>query len=188
VQRYKIEPHTSYTGQWHVEGITEGIVGVGVYYAFIDDELDGGNLIFRNKSFPGESYDGGEKYEEEFRVGTGSCVVFSNELPHRVTKIENNSDEARTRLFIDFFVVDPKSPLNEDDDERGIKESLEVALERREKIRSELHKCQVGWGYTMYGNCGSVEFIDNKSILRNYSNCGGDYTELLSGNLSNEDN
>jgi hypothetical protein len=106
----------------------------------------------------------------------------------RVTKIENNSDEARTRLFIDFFVVDPKSPLNEDDDERGIKESLEVALERREKIRSELHKCQVGWGYTMYGNCGSVEFIDNKSILRNYSNCGGDYTELLSGNLSNEDN
>jgi len=130
-----------------------------------------------------KSYDGGEKYEEEFRVGTGSCVVFSNELPHRVTKIENNSDEARTRLFIDFFVVDPKSPLNEDDDERGIKESLEVALERREKIRSELHKCKVGWGYN--GMHGSVEFFDNKSILWNYNNCGGNYTELLSGNLSN---
>ena len=181
MQRYKIEPHTSYTGQWHVEGITEGIVGVGVYYAFIDDELDGGNLIFRNKSYPGSSYDGDEKYEEKFRVGTGSCVVFSNELPHRVTKIENNSDEARTRLFIDFFVVDPKSPLNDDDDdERGVKENLEVALERREKIRSELHKCKVGWGYTIYGNCGTVEFIDNKSIIRDYSSCG-EY-------LSNEDN
>ncbi len=132
VQRYKIEPHTSYTGQWHVEGITEGIVGVGVYYAFIDDELDGGNLIFRNKSYPYDDYDyddGGEKFEEEFRVGTGSCVVFSNELPHRVAKIENNSDEARTRLFIDFFVVDPKSPLNEDDyddDERNIPENFDM--------------------------------------------------------------
>jgi hypothetical protein len=164
---------------------------VGVYYAFIDDELDGGNLIFRNKSYPGSSYDGGEKFEEEFRVSTGSCVVFSNELPHRVTKIENNSDEARDRLFIDFFVVDPKSPLNEGDDDVDdcvVKEKLEEALERREKTRSELHKCQVGWGYTVYGNCGTVEFIDNKSIIRDYRNCGGDYTELLSGNLSNEDN
>ena len=44
------------TGQWHVEGITEGIVGVGVYYASIDDKLDGGNLIFRNKSYPRDSY------------------------------------------------------------------------------------------------------------------------------------
>ena len=32
------------------------------------------------------------------------------------------------------------------------------------------------------------EFIDNKSIIRNYKDCGGDYTHLLSGNLSNEDN
>jgi len=144
---------------------------VGVYYASIDDKLDGGNLIFRNKSYPSDSYDGGEKYEEEFRVSTGSCVVFSNELPHRVTKIENNTEEARSRLFIDFFVVDPKSPLNEDDDDCVVREKIEVALERREKIRSELQECQVGWGYTVYGNCGTVEFIDNKSIIRDYRNC-----------------
>ena len=49
VQRYQIEPNTSYTGKWHVEGITERIVAVGVYYVYIDEELNGGNLIFRNK-------------------------------------------------------------------------------------------------------------------------------------------
>src|SRR5690606_6158498 len=31
-QRYRLPPHTAYAGRWHVEGVTENIVGVGVYY------------------------------------------------------------------------------------------------------------------------------------------------------------
>ena len=157
---------------------------MGVYYVYIDDELEGGNLIFRNKSYPGEWYNNGEKYEEEFKVRTGSCVVFSNELPHRVTKIVNETNESRMRLFVDFFVVDPKTPLNEEEEEEVLKNRDDklVIFERREKIRNELNKSQVGWGYTHYGNCGVVEFIDNKSLFRDYRNDG---VELLSGNLSN---
>jgi hypothetical protein len=182
VQRYQIEPNTSYTGKWHVEGITERIVAVGVYYVYIDDELNGGNLIFRNKSYPGESYDNNETYEEEFEVNTGTCVVFSNDLPHRVTEIYNKTNESRTRLFVDFFVVDPNAPLNEDNDVNQIQTNEQTILERRDRIRNELNNSQVGWGYTCYGNCGTVEFIDNKSLSRCYDR--GDFTTVFSGNLS----
>ena len=185
VQRYQIEPNTSYTGKWHVEGITERIVAVGVYYVYIDEELNGGNLIFRNKSYPGSSYDNNETYEEEFEVKTGACVVFSNDLPHRVTKIDNKTNESRMRLFVDFFVVDPNAPLNEDEnDDYKIETNKQMIHERRDQIRNELNKSQVGWGYTCYGNCGTVEFIDNKSLSKWYDSDRGDDTQVFSGNLS----
>jgi hypothetical protein len=38
-------------------------------------------------------------------------VAFSNTVPHRFDTICNDTNEPQKRLFINFFVVDPKRPL-----------------------------------------------------------------------------
>lgn len=46
-QSYRLLPGMKYSGRWHVEGQTENIVAVGVYYCHVGEELEGGNLKFR---------------------------------------------------------------------------------------------------------------------------------------------
>jgi hypothetical protein len=110
-QSYLIPSSTSYSGRWHVEGLTENIVAAGVYYAHMDPHLKGGNLKFRPKKSPNSHY-----YSEatscEVPVTDGCAVVFSNNLPHRFRNIENTSPtEGGRRLFLNFFIVDPEMKI-----------------------------------------------------------------------------
>ena len=98
----------SYAGRWHVEGQTENIVAVGVYYLQVDEGLEGGNLKFRPATST-KPYD----YEEcscELKTQQGAAVVFANMLPHRFRKIRNLTEEDKRRTFINFFIVDPSMP------------------------------------------------------------------------------
>ncbi|ETO35327.1 hypothetical protein RFI_01734, partial [Reticulomyxa filosa] len=55
-QRYGIQPNTGYAGHWHVEGLTENIRYVGLYYWEWDDALSGGNMKFRPLVHPQRCY------------------------------------------------------------------------------------------------------------------------------------
>ncbi|CAF1298408.1 unnamed protein product, partial [Didymodactylos carnosus] len=72
---------TKYTGRWHTEGRTENILGVGVYYLFIDDELEGGALKFHPATSPDKDY--ADTYEFEIhryiKPQTDSERMWSNE-------------------------------------------------------------------------------------------------------------
>ena len=71
----------TYAGRWHVEGQTENIVAVGVYYLQVDEGLEGGKLKFRAADSPQPFYD--IATDVELEVKQGSAVVFSNVVPHR---------------------------------------------------------------------------------------------------------
>lgn len=101
-----------YAGRWHTEGHTENIVAVGVYYLHIDNELEGGTLKFRPKIGPQDWYEGIETDHEVTSIKSGTCVVFSNCIPHRFRQIRNlTQDDGRRRTFLNFFIVDPEQPI-----------------------------------------------------------------------------
>jgi hypothetical protein len=109
-QAYCLSPGSSYSGRWHVEGLTEGILAAGVYYTRIDSCLSGGNLKFRPSSIPQPKFE----FEKtaEVSLQEGAAAVFSNELPHRFRKIRNNStSEDGWRVFVNFFVISPGDPI-----------------------------------------------------------------------------
>jgi len=101
-----------YSGRWHTEGQTENIIAAGVYYLYIDDQLEGGALKFRPKYAPQNWYDGIQTDHEVSSVQTGTAVVFSNSIPHRFRQIRNlTKDDGRRRTFLNFFIVDPEQPI-----------------------------------------------------------------------------
>lgn len=111
-QSYNLKAGMKYAGRWHTEGHTENIVAVGVYYLHIDDELEGGTLKFRPKCGPQEWYAGIKTDYEVTSVKSGTCVVFSNCIPHRFRQIRNlTRDDGRRRTFLNFFIVDPDQPI-----------------------------------------------------------------------------
>ena len=55
-QKYVIQPNTSYSGKWHVEGFTENIVAAGVYYCKIDSGFAEDKVVFRPKVGPDPFY------------------------------------------------------------------------------------------------------------------------------------
>eukprot|EP01125_Pyxidicula_operculata_P020099 TRINITY_DN734_c0_g1_i4.p1 TRINITY_DN734_c0_g1~~TRINITY_DN734_c0_g1_i4.p1 ORF type:complete len:433 (+),score=45.88 TRINITY_DN734_c0_g1_i4:432-1730(+) len=112
-QTYHIEPGMSYSGKWHLEGVTERIVAVGVYYCHVDSDLEGGNLKFRPRKIPQRHYCSHEKdyFDCEINVNEGVAVVFSNTIPHRFKKITNRTLFPLKRTILNFFIVDPGLPL-----------------------------------------------------------------------------
>ena len=52
-QRYRIHQNRGYAGKWHIEGLSEDIRAVAVYYNQVDPELTGGNMKFRPSRVPG---------------------------------------------------------------------------------------------------------------------------------------
>eukprot|EP00562_Extubocellulus_spinifer_P000747 CAMPEP_0178482122 /NCGR_PEP_ID=MMETSP0696-20121128/6564_1 /TAXON_ID=265572 /ORGANISM="Extubocellulus spinifer, Strain CCMP396" /LENGTH=561 /DNA_ID=CAMNT_0020109615 /DNA_START=76 /DNA_END=1761 /DNA_ORIENTATION=+ len=121
-QEYVQPPHSKYTGRWHTEGYSENIVAGVVYYLDVSEETTGGELSFRPRKTPAFEYhttdgwrDGNEvrwsSFVENVPIRTGTAVAFANSIPHRFRSIRNDTDHAQRRLFLNFFVVDPATPL-----------------------------------------------------------------------------
>ena len=186
-QMYVIKPKTTYSGKWHVEGKTENIIAAGVYYLSIDKGFEKDEVLFRHLQGPDEDYASWNNIKTEYNIDIkqNKAIVFGNIMPHRFAKLENVTNRYLKRLFVNFFVVDPKNKI-ESTTLRGfyakvlnefkirksakynlmeflVKEnfSLEKCKEMRKKVREELSKEKSGWGYLHYGNSGDVEFIDN---------------------------
>lgn len=120
-QEYVQPPHSKYTGRWHTEGYSENIVAGVVYYLDVSEETTGGALSFRPRQTPAlpystsDSRDSDEvkwsRFVKNVPIRTGTAVAFANSIPHRFRSIRNDTDHAQRRLFLNFFVVDPATPL-----------------------------------------------------------------------------
>ena len=99
-----------YAGRWHTEGNTENIIAAGVYYVYFDDQLEGGALKFRPKHAPQPWYD--IPTDVEVSVSTDAAIVFSNKIPHRFRQIRNLTTNDLRRTFLNFFIVDPRKPID----------------------------------------------------------------------------
>lgn len=203
-QKYVIQPGTTYSGKWHVEGKTEKIMAGGVHYLKIDRGFKKDNLIFRPKKSPSPYYCEGNKIITEIKipVNQGSSIVFSNTLPHKFLKLKNKTSHPLERLFLNFFIVNPENRLESTSLRftafKVLKQisvlpnvlideilsfvffhpNLNEAKFRRELAREGMKVDKSGWGFINYGNSGDVEFIkdtDNRDI--------SDYTKLLSSSI-----
>ena len=207
-QKYVIPPGTSYSGKWHVEGRTENIVAGGVYYCKIDEGFEEDVVAFRPRSNTYGSYanSDGIGMESEIDVTEGCAIVFSNILPHKFLKLTNITDSPLERLFLNFFIVDPKKELESTTlyweaakALRRLKKlptvliahilsfiayrpNLVEAKERRNTARNSMKTEVSGWGFIHYGNSGDVEFIDSstkQSRIERYDNVLGADIEKL---------
>eukprot|EP01119_Soliformovum_irregulare_P018022 TRINITY_DN5458_c0_g1_i1.p1 TRINITY_DN5458_c0_g1~~TRINITY_DN5458_c0_g1_i1.p1 ORF type:complete len:566 (+),score=118.33 TRINITY_DN5458_c0_g1_i1:134-1699(+) len=163
-QTYRIEPGMSYAGRWHTDGVTENIIAAGIYYCSVGEHLMGGNLKFRPRHAPQRYYDIETDYEAIVR--DGGAIFFGNSIPHRFRKIVNEGTEVEERMFVNFFIVDPKKPMistrNLPKDYRM--ESISIAKRLREEARSEMKNRTTGWGWINWGNAGHVEYVYDASV------------------------
>ncbi|OMJ87470.1 hypothetical protein SteCoe_10801 [Stentor coeruleus] len=185
-QKYVIQPGTSYSGKWHVEGKTENIVAGGVYYCKIDFGFENDQVLFRPKQAPDLSYSSyiGISAEQEIDVKENSAFVFLNCIPHKFLELANQTDEPLERLFLNFFIVDPTKPIESTyfgyEAEKALirlkkfpkviieeilsflvfRPNIEYAKELRRKARQNMQNDQTGWGFIHYGNSGDICFFD----------------------------
>jgi hypothetical protein len=188
-QAYLIKPKTAYSGKWHVEGKTENIVAGGVYYCKIDPELEEDYLSFHPREAPDTYYSesSGTVGQMDVPVNEGAAIVFANTIPHRFCKLENHLNQNILRLFMNFFIVDPKKRLETNqlrmDSFMALRKASKLpvvvideilsfvfsrlnsneAVKRREAARQAMKSEESGWGYIHYGNSGDVIFIDDQN-------------------------
>lgn len=79
----------TYSGRWHVEGHSENIAGVGVYYCHLGDGLEGGSLKFRPKTAP----------QPDYELNEGSALCWF------VLYISTCCQKLREVLFLPSFSV-----------------------------------------------------------------------------------
>jgi hypothetical protein len=170
VQRYVLEPLMSYTGKWHVEGLTENIQYGGVYYIDQDPELDGGGLKFRNSGSPDNFYycqNEIKRRDVVANVASNTAIVFANTVPHRLLTLKNTSVvHSQSRMFINFFVIDPKHPLPstaEFKSSMGIEKAKRKRQEHRDQMSVPDYKH--GFAQISWGNCGTLDFVDHVSRI-----------------------
>lgn len=163
-QKYVINSKVSYTGKWHTEGVSENIRGVGVYYLNVDNNADGGHLKFRPKVLP-YLYDYKKllDFSTKVKVKSNSAFVFDNSLAHRFTSIINDSSSPAIRLFINFFIIDPLTPLPNPTTSIKHKYDDDI-IRKRENIRKALLNYKNEWGCITYGNSGEIAFVNNVNI------------------------
>lgn len=131
---YIIEPGQSYEGTWHVEGTpNEHIVASGIYYYHVDDGIEDCNqLAFREKrNATDDRVNAAQSLSFNVNIGAidtsrGRCVVFKNQLQHKVRKITNNTNKQILRKIVCFFLVDPN---------RRVHSSLDVPAQQWDRVR-----------------------------------------------------
>ncbi|KAL3691666.1 hypothetical protein R1sor_005317 [Riccia sorocarpa] len=134
---YVIQPKGQvYEGTWHVEGMShERIVASGIYYYSTSSCLKDGGLEFRRErdedtDYPqidqfhwsmqeemGDDFPNDDGLTMNIQLGTvptveDRLIVFPNSLQHKVSGIENTSeDQVGTRKILVFFLVDPDNEI-----------------------------------------------------------------------------
>jgi hypothetical protein len=159
-QRYVLPHQVQYSGKWHTEGLTENVMLSSVYYLEQDDGLDGGSLLFFSEGAPDSCHEG---YGfAEFSCKTGTAVAFPNFVPHRMRTLTNTSDLPCSRLFCNFFILNPEYKLPST---RNFQSDLdlEAAKARRAESREIMANPTRKSGITsiFYGNCGNIHYIDD---------------------------
>ncbi len=168
IQSYDIQPGQSYEGHWHTEGRTEHCVAVGVYYANIDDGLEGGSLKFRVKDIKSNHV---ETCDPEILLKSESAIVFPNTLPHRFRAIFNKTSKGKRRTFINFFILDPTWPLPSTASlpHAWDRVPLDEAMAHRRSVREQVMSKKSGWGHYEYGNEGDLRgfyYVDETHMNR----------------------
>jgi hypothetical protein len=132
---YELTPDQTYEGVWHVEGMShEEIVATAIYFIDRDDDIEGGNILFKrafhkqeaeyifssvDQSRPGaveEIISEGLQPLGQVKTIKGRLLVFPNSHVHKVTKLENVSTAAinndgtpkKKRRIIVFFLINPE--------------------------------------------------------------------------------
>ncbi|KAL3691664.1 hypothetical protein R1sor_005315 [Riccia sorocarpa] len=125
-----------YEGTWHVEGMShECIVASGIYYYSTSSYLKDSGLEFRRERNEYKDYPSIAEYHWSMQERMGDqfpnlhgltmnvhlgtvptvedrLIVFSNDLQHKVSRIENTSqDQVGTRKILVFFLVDPDEEI-----------------------------------------------------------------------------
>ena len=192
-QEYEIPPGVQYSGKWHCEGKTENIQTVGVYYVDIGNDLEGGNLEFSPKVVP-SGYVPLEETRLELKVQPGSAFAFGNDqLVHCATPISNVSSQRQSRLFVNFFMVDPRAPIAPKASYNTVWRILRKRLPdtlvnaileytgypRRPKkfrrdVKRDMQRVAGTWNDMHYGNAGEIRFIKD---FRNYRAEAKDWTQ-----------
>ena len=191
LQRYHLPPGACYKGQWHTEGVCEGVHSVGVLYAEWPAELTGGALKFRPLNVPDDDY---RKYVSEdydltmiVPAKEGTALAFGN-LPHRFQTLTNATDKTLQRAFVNFFLVDPSLPslaevptnadvalailrkTNYDVVDEVLQflgatpRSIKEAVDLREKSKAEMVAMRGRWGYYHHGNSGEIHWLSTGGL------------------------
>ena len=133
---YELKPGQTYEGVWHVEGMShEEIVATAIYFIHRDDDIKGGDILFKRSFFKDEAKDIKYRRVAQWRYGPQErmiedgltplgtvetlekrLLVFPNSHVHKVSKIENcnapsvdtnDTDSVQKRRIIVFFLVNP---------------------------------------------------------------------------------
>ncbi len=137
---YELQPGQTYEGVWHVEGMShEEIVATAIYFIHRDDDIVGGDLLFKRAFHEDEANfifsrvdqcrpDHLERIIAEGLLPLGKVqtlprrlVVFPNSHVHKVTKLENqattiandtnSSNSVQRRRIVVFFIVNPEKRI-----------------------------------------------------------------------------
>eukprot|EP00980_Cylindrotheca_fusiformis_P004292 scaffold918_cov126-Cylindrotheca_fusiformis.AAC.71 len=133
---YELSPCQTYEGVWHVEGMShEEIVATAIYFIDRDDEIEGGNILFKRAFHMGEVQqifynlfrrtqqdevgriiDAGLLPLGQVETIQGRLLVFPNSHVHKVTELKNvlraagNGDDEtkKKRRIVVFFLINPE--------------------------------------------------------------------------------
>jgi len=139
---YELKPGQSYEGVWHVEGMShEEIVATCIYFIHRDDDIKGGDLLFKRAfhvceaSYIFSSVRQCRPPAQENAIDEGilplgkvetlsrRLLVFPNSHVHKVTKLENQStmkedstttnttNSVQKRRIIVFFLINPEKRI-----------------------------------------------------------------------------
>jgi len=132
---YELGPGESYEGVWHVEGMShEEIVATAIYFLHRDDDIEGGNIMFK-RAFHRHEANYIYSFANQIRpiylnnviqdsllplgqVETRArrLLVFPNSHVHKVRKITNvseinDSGKKQKRRIIVFFLINPEKRI-----------------------------------------------------------------------------
>eukprot|EP00980_Cylindrotheca_fusiformis_P019376 scaffold6651_cov99-Cylindrotheca_fusiformis.AAC.5 len=134
---YELSPGQTYEGVWHVEGMShEEIVATAIYFIDRDEEIEGGNILFKRAFHKREAkhiyfrvdqsrpdmlqsiIDDGLHPLGQVETISGRLLVFPNSHVHKVTKLENvlpaadgDGTTKKKRRIIVFFLINPEQRI-----------------------------------------------------------------------------
>lgn len=172
---YELGPGESYEGVWHVEGMShEEIVATAIYFLHRDDDVSGGNILFKRAFHKHEAEDiissdlpqcRAEMQDKVFQDGLlplgqvetlpNRLLVFPNSHVHKVRKIKNVSKEIdgekQKRRIVVFFLINPEKriistrEIEPQQEQAGGNMSHEEAFKHRLELMKERKFTKQDW-------------------------------------------